>query len=100
MKMAEETIYLCNFRVSVDGDWLCLRELSDVQLQMEPEPMIIDEGEFQPAVLPPGGFSQHAARACALGAGRWASTPRPRCRHGRSVWIAVRPSQLLDGSAR
>lgn len=75
MKMAEETIYLCNFRVSVDGDWLCLRELSDVQLQMEPEPMIIDEGEFQPAVLPPGGFSQHAARACALGAGRWASTP-------------------------
>ncbi|XP_076459942.1 protein RUFY3-like [Babylonia areolata] len=45
MKMAEETIYLCNFRVSVDGDWLCLRELSDVQLQMEPEPMIIDEGK-------------------------------------------------------
>ncbi|KAL8587508.1 hypothetical protein ACOMHN_000914 [Nucella lapillus] len=43
--MAEETIYLCNFRVSVDGDWLCLRELSDVQLQMEPEPMIIDEGK-------------------------------------------------------
>ena len=32
--MAEETIYLCNFRVSVDGDWLCLRELSDVQLEM------------------------------------------------------------------
>ena len=22
-----ETIYLCNFRVSVDGDWLCLKEL-------------------------------------------------------------------------
>ncbi|ESO87041.1 hypothetical protein LOTGIDRAFT_107183 [Lottia gigantea] len=33
--MAEETIYLCNFRVSVDGDWLCLKELSDVQLQMQ-----------------------------------------------------------------
>jgi hypothetical protein len=32
--MAEETIYLCNFRVSVDGDWLCLRELADVQLDM------------------------------------------------------------------
>ena len=31
--MAEETIYLCNFRVSVDGDWLCLKELTDVQLQ-------------------------------------------------------------------
>ena len=30
--MAEETIYLCNFRVSVDGDWLCLRELADVQV--------------------------------------------------------------------
>lgn len=32
--MAEETIYLCNFRVSVDGDWLCLKELSDVQLEI------------------------------------------------------------------
>ena len=31
--MAEETIYLCNFRVSVDGDWLCLRELNDVTLE-------------------------------------------------------------------
>lgn len=26
---ANETIYLCNFRVSVDGDWLCLKELPD-----------------------------------------------------------------------
>ena len=34
--MAQETIYLCNFRVSVDGDWLCLRELSDVQVEMPP----------------------------------------------------------------
>lgn len=33
--MAEETIYLCNFRVSVDGDWLCLKELSDMQLEVE-----------------------------------------------------------------
>jgi hypothetical protein len=24
-----ETIYLCNFRVSVDGDWLCLKELEE-----------------------------------------------------------------------
>lgn len=32
MQMAKETIYLCNFRVSVDGDWLCLQELTDVQL--------------------------------------------------------------------
>lgn len=28
---ANETIYLCNFRVSVDGDWLCLKELHDLQ---------------------------------------------------------------------
>ncbi|XP_072038427.1 RUN and FYVE domain-containing protein 2-like isoform X2 [Amphiura filiformis] len=28
--MARETLYLCNFRVSVDGEWLCLRELSDL----------------------------------------------------------------------
>nr|CAG4640766.1 EOG090X043H [Eulimnadia texana] len=26
-----DTIYLCNFRVSVDGDWLCLKELRDLQ---------------------------------------------------------------------
>ena len=26
---AEDTIYLCNFRVSVDGDWLCLKELAE-----------------------------------------------------------------------
>lgn len=27
-----DTIYLCNFRVSVDGEWLCLRELQDFDL--------------------------------------------------------------------
>ncbi|PVD39571.1 hypothetical protein C0Q70_02206 [Pomacea canaliculata] len=43
--MAEETIYLCNFRVSVDGDWLCLRELSDVQLEMETDPISIEDGK-------------------------------------------------------
>lgn len=26
---AQDTIYLCNFRVSVDGEWLCLKELAD-----------------------------------------------------------------------
>lgn len=26
---------MCNFRVSVDGDWLCLKELADVHLEME-----------------------------------------------------------------
>ena len=29
-KTGNDTIYLCNFRVSVDGEWLCLRELQDV----------------------------------------------------------------------
>lgn len=51
--MAEETIYLCNFRVSVDGDWLCLRELSDVQLHVNDDdltspvltPVSPDDGE-------------------------------------------------------
>lgn len=40
---ARETIYLCNFRVSVDGEWLCLRELNDISLTPDPEPA--HEGE-------------------------------------------------------
>ena len=32
---AQDTIYLCNFRVSVDGEWLCLKELQDVELSMQ-----------------------------------------------------------------
>ena len=31
-----ETLYLCNFRVSVDGDWLCLKELQDAELGRAP----------------------------------------------------------------
>ncbi|KAG8232606.1 hypothetical protein J437_LFUL010728, partial [Ladona fulva] len=31
---AQDTIYLCNFRVSVDGEWLCLKELQDVEFSM------------------------------------------------------------------
>lgn len=31
---AQDTIYLCNFRVSVDGEWLCLKELQDVEFNM------------------------------------------------------------------
>jgi len=27
---SNDTIYLCNFRVSVDGEWLCLKELNDL----------------------------------------------------------------------
>lgn len=30
---AQDTIYLCNFRVSVDGEWLCLKELEDLNIQ-------------------------------------------------------------------
>lgn len=33
MAGAQDTIYLCNFRVSVDGEWLCLKELQDVDMQ-------------------------------------------------------------------
>ena len=32
-KLGQDTIYLCNFRVSVDGEWLCLRELQDLDGQ-------------------------------------------------------------------
>ncbi|XP_034113469.1 RUN and FYVE domain-containing protein 2 isoform X3 [Drosophila albomicans] len=28
----QDTIYLCNFRVSVDGEWLCLKELQDIDV--------------------------------------------------------------------
>lgn len=35
MAGAQDTIYLCNFRVSVDGDWLCLKELQDVEFNMQ-----------------------------------------------------------------
>ena len=27
-----DTLYLCQFRVSVDGDWLCLKEVEDSEL--------------------------------------------------------------------
>lgn len=30
---ATDTIYLCNFRVSVDGEWLCLKELQNLDIQ-------------------------------------------------------------------
>ncbi|XP_041109111.1 protein RUFY3-like isoform X6 [Polyodon spathula] len=42
---ARETIYLCNFRVSVDGEWLCLRELNDISLTPDPEP--VHEGSWE-----------------------------------------------------
>lgn len=51
MAGAQDTIYLCNFRVSVDGEWLCLKELQDVEFNMQdsliqplssPSPEIVD----------------------------------------------------------
>ena len=30
-----DTLYLCNFRVSVDGAWLCLKEVEDQELASE-----------------------------------------------------------------
>lgn len=43
---AMETIYLCKFRVSMDGEWLCLRELDDISLTPDPEPT--HEGMVRP----------------------------------------------------
>lgn len=31
----QDTLYLCNFRVSVDGDWLCLKEVDDSGMASE-----------------------------------------------------------------
>uniref|UniRef100_A0AAX7V119 RUN domain-containing protein n=1 Tax=Astatotilapia calliptera TaxID=8154 RepID=A0AAX7V119_ASTCA len=47
---ARETIYLCNFRVSVDGEWLCLRELNDISLTPDPEP--VHEGNVTDYLFP------------------------------------------------
>jgi len=33
-----DTIYLCNFRVSVDGEWLCLKELQELGNNFPPTP--------------------------------------------------------------
>lgn len=35
---AQDTIYLCNFRVSVDGEWLCLKQLDDVEVRVRDPP--------------------------------------------------------------
>lgn len=49
---AMETIYLCKFRVSMDGEWLCLRELDDISLTPDPEPT--HEGMVRSQLLAPG----------------------------------------------
>nr|CAG4646166.1 EOG090X043H [Macrothrix elegans] len=43
MPNINDTIYLCNFRVSVDGDWLCLKELHDLQTSEFPPKMLLRE---------------------------------------------------------
>lgn len=57
---AQDTIYLCNFRVSVDGEWLCLKELQDVEFssaagQFSPTSPTIDH----PTLLGKGTFPVH-----------------------------------------
>ncbi|XP_053392921.1 RUN and FYVE domain-containing protein 2-like isoform X2 [Mercenaria mercenaria] len=56
--MAEETIYLCKFRVSVDGDWLCLRELSDVQFEVPPSlsNSMIEDDDRDPRTIERGNL--------------------------------------------
>jgi hypothetical protein len=39
----QDTIYLCNFRVSVDGEWLCLKELQDGVTSQQNEGAPIEE---------------------------------------------------------
>lgn len=46
---AQDTIYLCNFRVSVDGEWLCLKELDQDGLEMDR----LDSGAGDNAALSP-----------------------------------------------
>ena len=48
--MAKETIYLCNFRVSVDGDWLCLEELNDIELDVTSQNANDNEGWYKKAI--------------------------------------------------
>nr|CAG4643122.1 EOG090X043H [Ilyocryptus agilis] len=42
-----DTIYLCNFRVSVDGDWLCLRELHDLHTCDFPPRSLFTKEEYE-----------------------------------------------------
>lgn len=75
---AMETIYLCKFRVSMDGEWLCLRELDDISLTPDPEPT--HEGTVRrivPALHELGGGVSRTRCSC------------PACR----AWTAVGRSE-------
>lgn len=50
MAGAQDTIYLCNFRVSVDGEWLCLKELHDMDAAMQDS--YLHPSENNGAILP------------------------------------------------
>ncbi|XP_034230364.1 RUN and FYVE domain-containing protein 2-like isoform X2 [Thrips palmi] len=51
---AQDTIYLCNFRVSVDGEWLCLKELDQDGLELDRlEPGGADNPSLSPAFSTP-----------------------------------------------
>lgn len=53
---AQDTIYLCNFRVSVDGEWLCLKELQDLDLQDAVTTQQQQQNQQQQAVDDCGGM--------------------------------------------
>ncbi|XP_043504559.1 RUN and FYVE domain-containing protein 2 isoform X1 [Polistes fuscatus] len=57
MAGAQDTIYLCNFRVSVDGEWLCLKELQDVEFSLQDS---IQRSPSPP--LPLSGIDHHPHR--------------------------------------
>lgn len=55
MAGAEDTIYLCNFRVSVDGDWLCLKELAEGgSTPAQGPPRAQGSASSSPGTPPPG----------------------------------------------
>lgn len=63
MAGAQDTIYLCNFRVSVDGEWLCLKELQDVEFSLPehfPEPSTPSPIEPSPPIMLGSRFQNKA----------------------------------------
>lgn len=80
---ARETIYLCNFRVSVDGEWLCLRELNDISLTPDPEPA--HEGTSGPL----GGAGSGSSRV-------WRSRTSPTVGGSEQVEALLVGSELVS----
>ena len=84
MAGAEDTIYLCNFRVSVDGDWLCLKELAEggggTANGEGAHPNLVESCSSSPGTPPSAGANHHFDAdhsSCAVppnyGAGRLAA---------------------------